>query len=103
MAFVSQIYKVTAQLPKEEIYGISSQIRRSAISIPSNIAEGQRRKNSKEFVQFLYIADGSAAEVETQLLLIENLYKKELKRELELLNEIHKMLYSLINRLKTEN
>jgi len=94
--FVELIYDVTEQLPREELYGLSSQIRRAAISVPSNIAEGQRRKNVKEFIQFLYIADGSLAEVETQLIIIRRRYKKEVSDILDLVGEIQKMLYSLI-------
>ena len=64
---VKEIYLLTKQFPKEEIYGLSSQIRRASVSIPSNIAEGQARKHTAEFRQFLYIALGSLAEVDTQL------------------------------------
>ena len=69
MDLASDIYMVIARFPKEEVYGLSMQIRRSAVSIPSNIAEGAARISSKEFIQFLSIALGSAAELETQLLL----------------------------------
>ncbi|HMQ43762.1 four helix bundle protein [Mariniflexile maritimum] len=67
MDFVILIYKVSEDFPKHEIYGLSSQIRRAAVSIPSNIAEGAGRKGENEFKQFLYIALGSLSEVETQL------------------------------------
>jgi four helix bundle protein len=71
--FVTKVYKTTSLFPKEELYGITSQIRRAAISIPSNIAEGAARKSSKEFQQFLYIALSSAAELNTQLIISNNL------------------------------
>lgn len=66
MDLVQIIYAITLKLPKEEIYGLSAQMRRSAVSIPSNIAEGYKRKGIGEFLQFLSIADASAAELETQ-------------------------------------
>lgn len=100
---VKEIYKITNSLPKEEVYGLSSQIRRAAVSIPSNIAEGQGRKNIKEFIQFLFVAKGSVAEIETQLIIIEELYKKDIDRAQNLLQEIKKMLYALIQKLKTVN
>ena len=73
MDFVADVYALTKGFPKEEIYGLTSQIRRAAVSIPSNIAEGAARNSTKEFIQFLYIALGSAAESETQLLIAERL------------------------------
>ena len=67
---VKLIYTVSSVLPKLEIYGLTSQIRRSAISIPSNIAEGAARNSTKEFIHFLYISLGSLSEVETYVILI---------------------------------
>ena len=67
MNLVTEIYQLTKSFPVEEKYGLTSQIRRAAISIPSNIAEGAARKNTKEYIQFLYHSLGSAAEIETQL------------------------------------
>ena len=67
MDFVTDLYKLTKQFPPSELYGLTSQIKRAAVSIPSNIAEGAARKNTKEFIQFLHIALGSLAEIETQL------------------------------------
>jgi four helix bundle protein len=69
MDLAAQVYSLTTRFPKEELYGLTSQIRRSAVSIPSNIAEGAARHSRKEFIQFLHIASGSVAELETQLLL----------------------------------
>jgi four helix bundle protein len=70
---VTEIYAITKDFPKEEVYGITSQIRRSAVSIPSNIAEGAGRRSQKELIQFLYIALGSLSELETQIIISSNL------------------------------
>lgn len=97
---VQEIYLATSQLPREETYGLSGQMRRSAISIPSNIAEGQQRKGTKEFIQFLKIAYGSGAELETQLIIMKRLYAKINTSKAELLlDEIQRMLNILINKL----
>lgn len=70
---VTEIYKVTESYPKSELYGLTNQIRRAAVSIPSNIAEGAARTSTKEFSQFLSIALGSVSELETQLIVSHNL------------------------------
>ncbi len=70
---VTHIYELTKSFPKEEIYGLTSQIRRAAVSIPANIAEGAARNSKKEFIQFLYIGLGSLAELETELIIAKNL------------------------------
>lgn len=67
ISLVTEIYSLTKGFPPEEIYGLTSQMRRAAVSVPSNIAEGAARKSSKEFLQFLHISLGSLAELETQL------------------------------------
>lgn len=101
MELVKAIYRMSSSLPKEEMYGLTSQIRRAAISIPSNIAEGKKRKTRSDFIQFLRIADGSAAELETQLLIIQDLYPvAETISPLRLLEEIQKMLSVMINKLE---
>ena|SRR5258706_5412195 len=69
IALVSVIYRVTQEFPKDEIFGLTSQLRRAAVSVPSNIAEGAARHGSKEFAQFLNMAIGSVSEIETQLLI----------------------------------
>lgn len=73
MALCHDIYLQTESLPKSELFGLTSQIRRCAVSIPSNIAEGQARHSNKEFIHFLNIAYASLAELETQLLICKNL------------------------------
>jgi len=93
------IYKITKEFPKAEIYGITSQMRRSAISIPSNIAEGYRRQHTGEYLQFLSIAFGSCSELETQILLARDigfLGENNFTSVHELCLEISKMLNSLI-------
>jgi four helix bundle protein len=100
---VKQLYEITKAFPKSETYGIISQIRRAAVSIPSNIAEGFVRKSKKEFSQFVAIAFGSGAELETQLLLAQELgfvTEQELKTVNSLLQEVMKMLNSLLSKLK---
>jgi len=97
-----KIYLSTQQFPKEEIYGLNSQIRRAAVSIASNIAEGQARSSTGEFLQFLGIARGSLAELETQLILSEKLgylKGKDTNALLENCSEISKLLSGLISSL----
>lgn len=102
ISFVTAVYNRTKAFPKEEIYCIVNQIRRAAISIPSNIAEGCARKNTAEYIQFLHISLGSAAELETQLIISSNLgfldveEKENLQKDLE---EIIRMLTGLIKSL----
>jgi four helix bundle protein len=100
--FVTQIYKITRLFPKEELYGITNQIRRAAVSIPSNIAEGAARNHEKEFIQFLYIALASGSEVETQLIISKNLNYINVNQFNDLLSRltvIQKMLQGLIRSL----
>ncbi len=103
ITFVKEIYLLTSQFPPAELYGLTGQIRRAAVSIPSNIAEGQGRNSGKEFRQFLGIALGSVAEVETQLIIakeITYLNFEELNPLLERIDHIRKMLKGLSNSLK---
>ena len=103
MALVIQVYSLVKQLPKEENYALSDQIRRSAVSIPSNIAEGAARNSKKEFVQFLYIALCSLCELETQLLIATNVgYLKNIDPINKELLSIKKMLNSSISSLKRQ-
>jgi four helix bundle protein len=74
MKLVAEVYKVTKDFPKEEIYGLTNQVRRAAVSVPSNIAEGQGRNSTKEFLHYLSIARGSLFEVETQLEIARQLF-----------------------------
>ena len=83
--FVTEIYEMTKFFPKDEIYGLTSQIRRPAVSVPSNIAEGAGRKSKIEFRRFLYIALGSAAELETQLIIGANLKYMDMEKSTQLL------------------
>ena len=71
--FVTDVYQITNTFPNHELYGIVNQIRRAAVSIPSNIAEGAARKHKKEFVHYLHVALGSMAELETQLIISQKL------------------------------
>ena len=99
-----KIYKVTEEFPREELYGLTSQIRRACVSIPTNIAEVCVRSSDADFSRFLYIAVGSTSELEYLILLLMDL--KIIKNELHLelnneINEIKKMLISMIQKLKT--
>ena len=101
MDLVEDIYKLMKQLPESEKYGLISQIKRSSISIPSNIAEGAGRASTKEFIRYLDIATGSLSELETQLLLVQRLGFSDNNESLEeQLNSIGKMLYGLKLSLK---
>ena len=96
---VTQIYALSSKFPKEEIYSITAQIKRAAISIPSNIAEGAARDSNKEYIRFLYIALGSSAELDTQLIIARDLNfldAKEFETIIEKLDQIGKMLSGLI-------
>jgi four helix bundle protein len=97
MDFVIEIYQGTKTFPQSELYGLTSQIRRAAVSVPSNIAEGSSRKTTKEFIQFLYIAQGSLSEIETQLLISERLqYLKDPTVQYEKIKYIRTLLSRLI-------
>jgi four helix bundle protein len=96
---VTEIYRVTRQFPKDEIYGLSSQIRRAAVSVPCNIAEGQGRLTRREFHQFLGYARGSLMEMETQVVIAGNLgdlQEDQVSRLLELSAEVGRILNGLL-------
>ena len=104
--FTIDLYKITNAFPKEEQYGLTSQLRRAAVSIPSNIAEGFRRGSKKEKRQFLRIAYGSGAEIETQLINAKELgYLKDTdyKKLVSVLTEVMKILNTLIRQFKNES
>lgn len=103
MDLVVEVYNITKLLPKFETYGLSDQMRRAAVSIPSNVAEGQGRQSTRDYVHFLTIARGSCAEIDTKLLICVRLgYIKDLdiKSVLSLSDEVGKMLSAMINKLK---
>ncbi len=103
MELVEKVYKFSSHFPKHELYGLTSQMQRSAISIPSNIAEGQARDSTKEFLHFLSITLGSLAELETQIILAERLSYLETQESTVAIHQIHelaKMLRSLQKSLK---
>ena len=100
MDLVAQVYSVSNCFPKEELYGLTSQVRRAAISIPSNIAEGAARHSRKEFVQFLHIASGSIAELETHLLIAARLGFGSSESVLIRTEDVRKLLLGLLRALK---
>ena len=100
LALTKGIYSLTRDFPKEEIYGLTSQMRRAAVSVPSNIAEGAARGSRKDFIRFLYMAQGSLAELETQILLSRDLEftdNDELEKDID---RVGRMLTALIKALK---
>ena len=103
---VKNIYLITNSFPKSEQFGLVSQMRKCAVSIPSNIAEGCGRNSNNELIHFLYIALGSSSELETQIIISGelNFLKEEKATEcLNILNEIIRMITSLIKSIKTRN
>ena len=103
MNLVSDVYRITNEFPKDEVYGLSPQMRRAAVSVPSNLAEGAGRKGSKEFKQFLNIAQGSLSELDTQIELarmLDYISQQEYEELIMKITEISKMLYGLSNSIK---
>ena len=103
VALVTTVYEITKGFPKEEVYGLTNQIRRSAVSVPSNIAEGSARQGNKEYVQFLYVSLGSLTELDTQLIIARNLTylsEKDFESLMDIMKEIGKMLIGLIKYVK---
>ena len=106
MQLVKEIYTLTKLLPKEELYALCNQMHRAAISIPSNIAEGHSRNSDKELIQFLYIARGSKAELETQLdigVMLGYFSDSNITQAAKLCNEVGKMLNSFIVKIKANS
>ena len=101
--FVEHIYKATAKFPKEEIYCLTSQMRRAAVSYPSNIAEGAARFSKKEFIKFLYVSLGSISEMETQLIIAEKLGYLTANKLLEEIEVLRRMTLNFIKYLKSKN
>jgi carbamoyl-phosphate synthase large subunit len=104
MNLAKLVYKLTMRFPAEERYGLTSQLRRAAISVPSNIAEGQARRGTNEFLQFLSIAEGSLAELDTQLLLSVELgfaKQADVDPALKEIDELQKMLVALKRKLSS--
>ncbi len=102
MDLVETVYRLTARFPKEEMYGLTAQLRRCAVSVPSNVAEGQGRRSTREFLSFLSIAYGSLCEVETQTLIAERLGYVSAKETHELLEqaaEVGRLVNGLSNSL----
>ena len=105
MALVGDVYRGSRKFPKEELFGLTSQIRRAAISIPSNIAEGQGRLSRREFKQFLSVSRGSLLELETQLLISEDLgylTRAELGALLGRTDELLRMLNGLMSAISSK-
>ncbi len=99
---VTEIYKITRAFPKDEVFGLVSQMQRAAVSIPSNIAEGHERNSDKEFAQFLCIARGSLAELETQIIIAEKLSYITNEQRINILNncyEIGRMINGLLKKI----
>jgi len=103
MRLVKDIYAMTRTFPDSERFGLSSQMQRAAVSIPSNIAEGAARTGDKEFLQFLSIARGSLSELETQVMISKELgYIRDDKEVLELMNELYAKMTALITSIRAK-
>jgi four helix bundle protein len=103
MDLVELVYRLTRRLPQSEVYGLTSQARRSAVSIPANIAEGQGRRNLGEYIQFLSIANGSLKELETHLMIaarLKYLAENDIFSAMEISSEVGRMLNSLMQKLR---
>jgi four helix bundle protein len=101
IALAKGVYSASRSLPKEELFGLTNQMRRAVVSIPVNIAEGSGRQHTKEFIQFLYIARGSLRELETLLLIADDVFQMPAAQELlEQCDPVGRMLSGLINALE---
>jgi four helix bundle protein len=106
MDLVVLIYRLTNRFPKEELFGLTNQLRRAAVSVPSNMAEGQGRRTTRDFLNFLSIARGSLQEVETQVLIAERLgylAEHECREALALSDEISRLISGLCSALERLN
>lgn len=98
-----EVYSLMKKMPKDELYGLTNQLKRAAVSIPSNIAEGNGRASTGDYVRFLIIARGSVAEIETQLYIcvrLDYLSQEDIAAASSLLNEVERMLNSMITKLR---
>jgi four helix bundle protein len=104
IALVAEIYKASSSFPRDEMYGLTSQLRRAAVSVPRNIAEGQGRASTGEFIQFLCHSRGSLFELETQIIVANNLsYLSNVQRDvlIERVSELGRILNGLITSLQS--
>ena len=100
MSLTVELYKITEGFPKPEMYGLTSQMRRAAVSIPSNIAEGSGRTSNKEFIRFLEIAISSSYELETQLILSEQIFNLSTKEIIENLHSLQNRIGGFMRQIK---
>ena len=104
IGLVTDVYKLTKNFPKEETYGLSSQMRRAAVSYPSNIAEGAARNSKADYNRFVYIALGSLSELETQVIIPKNLeYSSDIEKLLNEIEILRKMTLNFIKHLRGES
>ena len=106
MELVNLIYEVTKSFPKDEVFGLTNQIKRAAVSVPSNIAEGAGRNSNQQFIQFLSISNGLLLELETQLLIAKNqnyISDEDLNKCIKLIENIQKMNFKFQSKLKETN
>ncbi len=104
MELVTDIYRITNNFPRDEVYGLTSQMRRAAVSVPSNIAEGAARTSNKEFLQFLSIARGSLSELETQIIISINLdYVQDMDQVLTRVSTVFALLGGLLKSIRARS
>ena len=104
MTLVNDVYRITVAFPRDEIYALTSQIRRAAVSVPSNIAEGAARTTDKEFLQFLSISRGSLSELETQLMIASELgYMQASEQIAQKIDNIFALLNGLMKSLRSRS
>jgi len=102
MAMARAIYELTKDFPKEEVYGLVAQMRRAAVSVPSNIAEGAARNSNKEIIQYLYVSLGSLAELETQVVLSRDLGYNRDEGIAGSIDEVRRLVLGLIKYVKSK-